>query len=152
MKNKYLALVDQHALGVAGNLTAKQAEAMKAPMKREIEPFEIGDTVDVHHWIELGEKGRTQIFSGTVIAKRGSGPQDMFTVRRIVQGEGVERVFPLNSPKIVKIEVKRRGRARRAKLYYLRDRVGKATRVQERKKSTEKPAAAAPAAPASTAP
>jgi large subunit ribosomal protein L19 len=152
MKNKYLTLVDQHAIGVAGNLTAKQAEAMKTPMKREIEPFEVGDTVDVHQWIEFGEKGRTQIFSGTVIAKRGSGPQEAFTVRRIVQGEGVERVFPLHSPKIVKLEVKRRGRTRRAKLYYLRDRVGKATRVQERKKGTEKPAAAAPSAPAATTP
>jgi large subunit ribosomal protein L19 len=146
MKNKYLTLVDEQALGVAGNLTAKQAEVMKSPMKRDIPEFAVGDTVDVHHWIEMGEKGRTQVFNGTVIARRGAGPQETFTVRRIVQGEGVERVFPLHSPKIVKIEVKRQGRARRAKLYYLRDRVGKATRTKEKKKSAEK-AAAPPATP-----
>ena len=74
-----------------------------------------------------------QVFSGVVISRRGDGMREMFTVRRIVQGEGVERQFPLHSPKIAKIEVKRTGVTRRAKLYYLRDRVGKATRLRERK-------------------
>ena len=74
-----------------------------------------------------------QIFNGVVIARRGSGTRETFTVRRIVQGEGVERIFPLHTPKIAKIEVKRTGKVRRAKLYYLRDRVGKATRLRERK-------------------
>jgi large subunit ribosomal protein L19 len=147
MKNRHIALIEQGEVSAASSLTAKQAEVMKAAHKREIEKFQIGDTVDVHHWIELGEKGRTQVFSGTVIARRGSGPAEMFTVRRIVQGEGVERVFPIHSPKIMKIEVKRTGRVRRAKLFYLRDRVGKATRLKERKKSTDK-AGKAPAAPA----
>ena len=89
--------------------------------------------VDVHQRILEGEKERIQVFSGVVIAARGEGMREMFTVRRIVQGEGVERIFPLHSPKIAKIEVKRTGAVRRAKLYYLRDRVGKATRLRERK-------------------
>lgn len=106
-------------------------------LKPEIPEFEIGDQVDVHQRILEGAKERTQIFSGTVIARRGSGLREMFTVRRIVQGEGVERTFPLHSPRIAKIEVKRTGRVRRAKLYYLRDRVGKATRLRERKAKGE---------------
>src|SRR5258708_24070391 len=92
--------------------------------------FQVGDTVDVHQRILEGEKERTQIFNGVVIARRGDGARAMFTVRRIVQGEGVERVFPVNSPKIAKIEVKRGGPARRAKLYYLRNRVGKSNRLR----------------------
>src|SRR5262245_13211148 len=106
MKNKYLALIEQGEVSAAANLTAKQAEVMRAAHKREIQQFQVGDTVDVHQWIELGEKGRIQVFSGTVIARRGAGQQEMFTVRRIVQGEGVERVFPVHSPKIAKIEIK----------------------------------------------
>jgi large subunit ribosomal protein L19 len=102
-------------------------------VKTDIAPFEIGDTVDVHQRILEGQKERVQVFSGVVISRRGSGMREMFTVRRIVQGEGVERQFPLNSPRIAKIEVKRTGVVRRAKLYYLRDRVGKATRLRERK-------------------
>ena len=94
--------------------------------------FEIGDTVDVHQRILEGDKTRVQIFNGIVIARSGSGSREMFTVRRIVGGEGVERAFPFNSPKIEKVVVKRRGRVRRAKLYFLRDRVGKATRLRER--------------------
>lgn len=101
-------------------------------IKPERPQFEVGDTVDVHQRILEGEKERIQIFNGVVIARRGDGARETFTVRRIVQGEGVERVFPLNSPKIAKIEVKRTGRVRRAKLYYLRQRVGKATRLRER--------------------
>lgn len=95
--------------------------------------FEIGDTVDVHSRILEGEKERIQIFSGVVIARRGGGTRETFTVRRIVAGEGVERTFPVHSPKIAKLEVSRHGRVRRAKLYYLRDRVGKATRLAERR-------------------
>ncbi|HBI46859.1 MAG TPA: 50S ribosomal protein L19 [Planctomycetales bacterium] len=102
-------------------------------VKTDIAPFEIGDTVDVHQRILEGQKERVQVFTGVVISRRGSGMREMFTVRRIVQGEGVERQFPLNSPRIAKIEVKRTGVVRRAKLYYLRDRVGKATRLRERK-------------------
>ncbi|MBT4863813.1 MAG: 50S ribosomal protein L19 [Planctomycetaceae bacterium] len=95
--------------------------------------FEVGDNVDIHTRILEGEKERVQIFSGTVIARRGSGVRETFTVRRIVAGEGVERIFPVHSPKIAKLEVKRHGVVRRAKLYYLRDRVGKATRLKERR-------------------
>ena len=95
--------------------------------------FEIGDTVDVHTRILEGDKERIQIFNGTVIARRGSGTRETFTVRRIVAGEGVERTFPVHSTKIAKLEVKRHGRVRRAKLFYLRDRIGKATRLTERR-------------------
>jgi len=105
----------------------------QAALRKGVEEFEIGDQVDVHQRILEGTKERVQIFSGVVIARRGSGMRETFTVRRIVQGEGVERIFPLHTPKIAKIEVKRTGKVRRAKLYYLRDRVGKATRLRERK-------------------
>lgn len=94
--------------------------------------FEIGDEVDVHTRILEGDKERIQIFNGVVIARRGSGTREAFTVRRVVAGEGVERSFPVHSPKIAKLEVKRHGRVRRAKLYYLRDRTGKAARLRER--------------------
>jgi large subunit ribosomal protein L19 len=112
-------------------------------IKADVASFEIGDTVDVHTKILEGSKERIQIFTGVVIAKSGSGSREMFTVRRIVAGEGVERKFPLHSPRIEKIEVKRSGVVRRAKLYYLRDRVGKAVRLKERRtdkasKSAEK--------------
>jgi large subunit ribosomal protein L19 len=102
-------------------------------LKPEVAKFAIGDTVDVHTRILEGEKERVQIFNGVVIARSGSGSREMFTVRRIVAGEGVERKFPLHSPKIAKIEVKRSGVSRRAKLYYLRDRVGKAVRLREKR-------------------
>ncbi len=105
----------------------------EAARKKEVPQFEIGDTVDVHQRILEGQKERVQIFNGVVISRRGDGMREMFTVRRIVQGEGVERTFPLHSPKIAKIEVKRTGKVRRAKLFYLRKRVGKATRLRERK-------------------
>lgn len=95
--------------------------------------FEIGDTVEVHTRILEGEKERIQKFGGTVIARRGSGTRETFIVRRIVAGEGVERTFPVNSPKIAKLEVIRHGQVRRAKLFYLRDRIGKATRLTERR-------------------
>lgn len=107
--------------------------AEKGSLKAELPYFEIGDTVDVHCRIFEGEKERIQIFSGLVIARSGDGTREMFTVRRIVQGEGVERKFPIHSPRIAQIEVKRSGITRRAKLYYLRDRVGKAVRLKERR-------------------
>lgn len=96
--------------------------------------FDIGDTVDVHTKILEGDKERIQVFSGVVIARNGSGTSQMFTVRRIVAGQGVERKFPVNSPRIAKIEVKRSGKVRRAKLYYLRERSGKAVRLKERRR------------------
>lgn len=96
--------------------------------------FEIGDTVDVHTKILEGNKERIQVFSGTVIARSGGGSREMFTVRRIVAGEGVERKFPVHSPRIAKVEVKRSSVVRRAKLYFLRDRVGKAVRLKERRR------------------
>ena len=105
----------------------------KASMKEEVPFFEIGDTVDVHCRILEGEKERIQVFSGVVIARSGSGTREMFTVRRIVQGEGVERTFPIHSPNVASIDVKKQARVRRAKLYYLRDRVGKGTRLEERR-------------------
>src|ERR1700728_1581340 len=104
-----------------------------AAMRKDVPDFTIGDTVEVHQRILEGQKERIQIFNGVVISRKGEGAREMFTVRRIVQNEGVERVFPLHSPKIAKIEVKRTGEVRRAKLYFLRDRVGKATRLRERK-------------------
>jgi len=100
--------------------------------------FAVGDTVDVHTKIVEGEKERVQIFAGIVIMKRGAGTNETFTVRRIVNNEGVERIFPIHSPFIVKVVVKRSGETRRAKLFYLRDRVGKATRLAEAQKKVEK--------------
>ena len=103
-------------------------------LKTEAPEFEIGDTVDVHCKILEGQKSRTQVFTGTVIGRSGSGIREMFTVRRIVAGQGVERKFPVHSPRVEKIEVKRSSFVKRAKLYYLRDRVGKAVRLKERRK------------------
>jgi large subunit ribosomal protein L19 len=107
-------------------------------LKKEVPQFTVGDSVDVHTKILEGAKERVQIFSGVVIARSGSGTRDMFVVRRIVSGEGVERKFPLHSPKIEKIEVKRSGVVKRAKLYYLRERTGKAVRLRERRDATTK--------------
>jgi large subunit ribosomal protein L19 len=104
----------------------------KTTLKPTVPKFEIGDTVDVHVRILEGDKERIQIYNGVVIARSGVGPREMFVVRRIVQGEGVERKFPLQSPRIADITVKRSGKVRRAKLYYLRDRSGKAVRLKER--------------------
>ncbi len=133
MKNKLMAKVEEP--GIKSGLTE----------------FEIGDTVDVHQKIFEGEKERTQVFSGLVISRKGEGMREMFTVRRVVQGEGVERTFPINSPKIAKIDVKRSGKVRRAKLYYLRDRVGKeATRLRERKRKLKVVVPGTPETPAAT--
>jgi large subunit ribosomal protein L19 len=100
-------------------------------MKQDIPPFRIGDTLDVGVRIQEGNRTRVQTFTGTCIARKGSGNRETFTVRRIVQGEGVERVFPLHCPSIESIKVVRRGRVRRAKLNYLRERTGRAARVKE---------------------
>jgi len=117
-------------------------------LKASLPEFEVGDTVDVHVRIVEGDKQRIQIFTGTVIARKSASNRSSFTVRRIVAGEGVERVFPLHSPWVEKVDVKRRGRVRRAKLYYLRDRVGKATKVKEligaERHRRKKPLAVAP--------
>lgn len=109
----------------------------KSSLKPEVPKFEIGDTVDVHCRILEGDKERIQIFNGVVIARSGSGTREMFTVRRIVQGEGVERKFPIHSPRIAKVVVTRSAIVHRAKLYYLRDRVGKAVRLKERRVEQE---------------
>ncbi len=107
----------------------------KSSIKEDAPKFEVGDTVDVHNKILEGNKERIQVFSGVVIAKSGHGSREMFTVRRIVAGEGVERKFPLHSPRIAKVDVKRSSVVRRAKLYFLRERVGKAVRLKERRTS-----------------
>jgi large subunit ribosomal protein L19 len=95
--------------------------------------FVVGDTIKVHYKIKEGGKERIQVYSGTVIARKGGGVMESITVRRISYGEGVERVFPLNSPSIDKIEIERHGKVRRAKLYYLRDLAGKKARIKERR-------------------
>lgn len=101
--------------------------------KESVSQFEIGDRVNVHCKILEGDKERIQVFNGDVIARSGAGVRETFTVRRIVAGQGVERKFPVHSPRIAKIEVLRSAVVRRAKLYYLRDRVGKATRLEQRR-------------------
>ena len=110
----------------------------KKPVK-----FDVGDSVDVHVRIIEGDRERIQIFAGVVIAKRHEGLSETFTVRRMVQGEGVERIFPVNSPRVVEIQVKKKGNVRRAKLHYLRDRVGRGTRVEEKLGALEKEQATA---------
>lgn len=100
--------------------------------KKEIPYFEIGDTVDVHCKIEEGNKTRVQLFTGTVIARKGRGMNEMFTVRRMVGDEGVERTFPIHSPNVLDIKPLRSGKVRRAKLYYLRQRSGKSVRLSRR--------------------
>jgi large subunit ribosomal protein L19 len=159
MKNKILAAIDAEqaeAFRTYKTIEEKDKKKIEVENKRDISPFEVGDTIDIHQRILEGEKERVQVYTGVVIAKRGEGVREMFTVRRIVGGEGVERVFPLLSPKIAKIEVKKTGKVRRAKLYFLRKRVGKATRLREREKKAPKPGvgangAAAPAGAPRTA-
>jgi large subunit ribosomal protein L19 len=107
-------------------------KALQPSLRKDIPDFKVGDTVNVAVRIIEGEKERIQVFTGTVIARRGSRISENFTVRRIVNNEGVERTFPLHSPRVARIEVLRSGKVRRAKLYYLRQRVGKATRLKER--------------------
>ncbi|QDU78373.1 50S ribosomal protein L19 [Polystyrenella longa] len=109
----------------------------KDSLREEPLKFEIGDNVNVHTRILEGQKERIQIFSGVIIASSGGGTRETFTVRRIVAGEGVERTFPVHSPKVAKLEIVRHGVVRRAKLFYLRDRTGKATRLAERRAKNE---------------
>ena len=109
------------------NLTADQ-------LQDSFPAFSVGDTIDVHCRIIEGEKERIQVFQGVLIGQKGRGVNRSITVRRIVANEGVERIFPLHSPRIAKIEVVRRGDARRAKLYYLRDRVGKSRRLRDQRR------------------
>jgi large subunit ribosomal protein L19 len=120
MINKYLTIVEQPHL------------------RKDPHQFQVGDTVDVATRIIEGEKERTQVFSGTVIMRKGSGINETFTVRRIVNNEGVERIFPCHSPFISKVIVRRSGQNRRAKLFYLRQRVGKSVRLTEKRKINKK--------------
>jgi large subunit ribosomal protein L19 len=123
-------------------------QAVEDSAKSEkLSDFRIGDTVTVFVRIVEGDKKRVQPYTGVVIARRGKGMGESFTVRRIVNNEGVERIFPANSPKIAKVEVVRAGRVRRAKLYYLRDRVGKATRVKDKRRVVAKQDKSAAAEP-----
>ncbi len=110
------------------------AAVQKSQLKSGLPVIYVGDTVDVHVRIIEGAKERIQVFQGVVIKQQNGGLEETFTVRRIVANEGVERTFPLHSPRIAKIEVVRRGDARRAKLYYLRDRVGKKRRLRDRRR------------------
>lgn len=102
-------------------------------MRDDLPIFNVGDTVQVHYKVKEGTRERIQLFEGTVIKKQGGGARETFTVRRLSYGVGVERTFPLHSPRIDKLVVTRRGKARRAKLYYLRSRQGKAAKVKEKK-------------------
>ena len=106
-------------------------KAAEASMKKNVPSFRVGDTVNVSVRIVEGDKERVQIFSGTVIRRRGEGISETFTVRRIVHNLGVERVFPIHSPKVADVEVVRSGKVRRAKLHFLRDRIGKSTRLKD---------------------
>ncbi|MFZ9882669.1 MAG: 50S ribosomal protein L19 [Phycisphaerales bacterium] len=108
------------------------AEQMKSAS--ELPKFSVGDTIDVHYKIIEGDKERVQVFQGVLLARTGRGIHEMITVRRIVANEGVERTFPLNSPRLAKIDVVRRGDARRAKLFYLRDRFGKSRRLRDQRR------------------
>ena len=125
-------------------------KAVAGSMKKEVPSFEVGDTVNVSVKIVEGDKERIQVFRGTVIRRQGGGVGETFTARRIVNGEGVERTFPLHSPTLVGVEVVRKGRTRRAKLYYLRDRIGRATRLRE--VSMDRRSAASSEAPEEEAP
>jgi large subunit ribosomal protein L19 len=107
-------------------------KAVSGQLKKKPPQFKVGDTVDVHVKIVEGDKERVQVFTGTVIARKGRGINEMFIVRRIVNNEGVERIFPLHSPSVTDVKVKRSGYTRRSKLYFLRQRVGKATRLREK--------------------
>jgi large subunit ribosomal protein L19 len=121
------------------------AKANAPSLKTQVPEFKIGDTVNVSVRIVEGEKERIQVFTGTVIRRKGAGISETFTVRRIVANEGVERIFPVHSPRVADIQVQRSGKVRRAKLHYLRDRIGKATRLKEirKPKKQAKPAQAA---------
>ena len=126
----------------------KLQEIESAYLRSDIPDFRAGDTVKVHVKVSEGDKQRIQLFQGVVIGRKGDGTRESFTVRKMSGGIGVERVFPLNSPVIDKVEIVRHGRVRRAKLYYLRDLRGKAARIEERRDDRTKRAAEAVAAAA----
>lgn len=107
------------------------AKIEEAQLKAEVTPFNVGDTVRIHNLIKEGNRERIQIFEGTVMQRQGHGVRETFTVRKISNGVGVEKTWPVHSPFVAKIEVTRRGKVRRAKLNYLRDRIGKAAKVKE---------------------
>ena len=107
-------------------------------MKEEVPQFKVGDLVDVHVKTIEGDKERIQIFNGMVIKRKGSGLRETFTVRRVVQGEGVERIFPVHSPNVTDVKVKKSHKTRRAKLYFLRDRKGKGARLKETRRREKK--------------
>ena len=107
-------------------------EIERGHTRENVPEFQVGDTVRVHVRIREGDKERTQAFEGTVLARKGEGPNETFTLRRVASGIGVERVFPVSSPNVQQIVVTRRGKARRAKLYYLRKRTGKAAKTKAR--------------------
>ena len=113
------------------------AAVQQSQLKTDLPVIHVGDTVDVHVRIIEGAKERIQVFQGVVIKQQNGGLEETFTVRRIVANEGVERTFPIHSPRIAKVEIVRRGDARRAKLYYLRDRVGKKRRLRDRRRGLE---------------
>ena len=116
-------------------MTARMIEKVEqAYIKKDRPEFSVGDTVSVSVRIVEGQKERTQVFTGTVISRKGRGLNEMFTVRRIVNNEGVERIFPLNSPQVLAVKVLRSGHVRRAKLYYLRERVGKSVRLPDKRR------------------
>ena len=123
-------------------------KAAQSSLKAAPPQFKVGDTVRVSVRIVEGEKERIQIFEGTVIGRRGAGISETFTVRRVINNQGVERVFPLHSPRIASVQVVRSGKTRRAKLYFLRDRIGKATRLKEVRGPSKKQLAAQAAAQA----
>jgi large subunit ribosomal protein L19 len=129
------------------NQTIRDIESQYIKKKDELPELHIGDTVKVFVKIIEGGKERTQGYEGVIIKRRGSGVGETITVRRVFQGIGIERVFPLNSPRLEKIKVQRRGHVRRAKLYYLRERTGKATRIKEKIGSLTKKGKGAAAAP-----
>lgn len=115
------------------------AKVEAAHLKTDLPAINVGDSVDVHTRIIEGDKERVQVFSGVVIASKGEGINKVITVRRIVANEGVERIFPVNSPKVAKVEVKRQGHTRRSKLYFLRERVGKSRRLRDKRRGLATP-------------
>ncbi len=117
-------------MGAQEIIASFNTEALKADLPR----MDVGDTISVHARIVEGEKERIQIFTGVLISRKGKGMEEMITVRRVTDNQGVERMWPIHSPMIAKFEVVRRADARRAKLYYLRDRVGKSRRLRDRRR------------------
>ncbi len=116
-------------------MTSKIIEKVEQEyIKKDIPKFSVGDTVSVSVRIIEGQKERTQVFTGTVISRKGKGLNEMFTVRRIINNDGVERIFPVNSPQVIDVKVVRSGHTRRAKLYYLRDRIGKSVRLRDKQR------------------